>query len=272
MSKPAGQVLVTGLRRIVELLGRRVVLRRRMPAKFGGGQLFVSPDSGLRYCRINIGNADPNLFRMAAELVRQGDVIWDIGANVGLFSFAAAGTAGPEGHVVALEPDTWLVGLLRRSSNLRAPERAPVVVIPAAVSDSIGLAKLHVSSRGRSYNFLEGSAAIRIGGTRSSDWVVTVTLDWLLQHLPTPGVLKIDVEGMEHRVLAGGLKLLAEERPRIWCEVTPKNADQVTRILHAANYDIYNGSLDPRQREPLPRAVWDTLALPKEEHRMAHPK
>src|SRR5450631_4016821 len=122
MRKPSGQVLVTGLRRAVELLSRRVVLKRRMPAQFGGGQLFVSPDSGLRYCRINLVNADPHLFRMAAELVRRGDVVWDIGANVGLFSFAAAGAAGPEGHVVALEPDTWLVGLLRRSSNLRTPQ------------------------------------------------------------------------------------------------------------------------------------------------------
>ncbi len=264
MRKLSGQVLVDGARRMIELLSRRVVLKRRMPAEFGGGQFFVSPESGLRYCRINLGKADPTLFRMVDQLVRRGDVVWDIGANVGLFSFAAAGTAGPEGHVVALEPDTWLVGLLRRSTRLHVPERAQVVVVPAAVSDSMGLSKLHVASRGRSYNFMEGSVAILPVGTSSTDWVVTVTLDWLLQHLPAPQVLKIDVEGLEHCVLAGGSKLLSEVRPRIWCEVTPKNTEQVTSILQSANYGIYNANVDPLQRKLLPRAVWDTLALPKD--------
>src|ERR1700730_19278489 len=33
---------------------------------------------------------DPSLLRRAADLVRRGDVIWDIGANIGLFALAAA--------------------------------------------------------------------------------------------------------------------------------------------------------------------------------------
>jgi FkbM family methyltransferase len=201
---------------------------------------------------------------MVEELVRPGDVVWDIGANVGLFSFAAAGIAGSRGQVIAVEPDGWLVSLLRRSSNLRDPARAPVVVIPAAVSDSTGLARLHIASRARSANFIDGVQVTEAGGTRRIDSVIAVTLDWLLENLPPPQVLKIDVEGMEHRVLQGAKELLAKVRPRIWCEVLPRNADATSNILHSAGYEIFNGQIEPSERQPLAKAVWDTLASPKE--------
>jgi len=237
------------------------VFKRRMPAQFGGGQIVVSPEAGLKFYRANLINADPLLFRMATELVRPGDVVWDIGANVGLFSFAAAALAGPQGRILAVEPDTWLVSLLRRSADLVASNRAQVVALPAAVSDCMGLGELHIASRARSANFMQ-SATSQAGGIRSSECVVMVTLDWLLQHGPAPQVLKIDVEGLEHRVLAGGCKFLAEARPRIWCEVSPENGEQVTSVLRRAGYDLFNAKLPPAERTPLPKAVWDTLALP----------
>jgi FkbM family methyltransferase len=198
---------------------------------------------------------------MASELVRQGNVVWDIGSNVGLFAFAAAGLAGPSGRVVAVEPDDWLVGLLRRTAALSPPNRAPVTVLPAAVSDSQGLAQLHIAARGRSANYLENSGSSQAGGFRARSTVLTVTLDWLLQHLPAPDVLKIDVEGMEYRVLRGAEKLLSEVRPRVWCEVSHKNVEEVTHLLQAANYDLYDASAAFSAGQPVSKAVWDTLAI-----------
>ena len=257
------------LRRVAEILSRGVVLKRRLPTQFGSGPLFVSPDSGLKYYRLDLETADPTLFRMAVELVRphveaEGFTlrVCDIGANVGLFTFAAAGLAGPRGRVIAVEPDTWLVSLLRRSAGLAVSGRAPVTVIPAAVSDLIGLGNLHIASRGRSANFMEQGATTQAGGTRKTNCVVAVTLDCLFDNLPTPRVLKIDVEGMEDRVLAGGVRLLTEARPKIWCEVSSRNTERVSKTLQGANYSMYNGSLDPVARTGLPQAVWDTVALP----------
>jgi hypothetical protein len=58
---------------------------------------------------------DPFLYRMADSLIRTGDSVWDVGANVGLFSFCAGFAAGSGGSVLAIEPDLILCRLLRKS-------------------------------------------------------------------------------------------------------------------------------------------------------------
>ena len=251
---------------IAERLSHRVVFKRRLPSDFGGGKIFVSPDAGLRHCRPQLLKADPLLFRMVHEMVRPGDVVWDIGANVGLFAFAAANRAGSSGQVIAVEPDLWLVNLLRRSADRIAAADAKVTVIPAAVSDSVELAKFHIAKRARSANYLEGAGTVEAGGTRRTEYVVTISLDWLLERMPAPNVLKIDVEGLEHRVLAGATKLLSAGVARIWCEVNPVNAEEVAGILRAAGYEMFYANVDTAKREPLRKAPFDTLALPAAPH------
>src|SRR5206468_2992555 len=118
-------------RRVAERISRHVVLRRHLPPRVGGAIIYVSPDAALRFWRANLDTVDPSLLNAAWELVHPGDVVWDVGANVGLFSFAAAGLAGDAGLVVAVEPDPFLVGLLRRSARRRRVGHARVEVVPA---------------------------------------------------------------------------------------------------------------------------------------------
>src|SRR5271154_3189504 len=134
------------LRTLAERLSRGLVFQRRLPPEFGGGRIFVSPDAGLRFYRRNLAAGDAILFRMVDELVKAGNVVWDVGANVGLFTFAAAHRAGKNGHVIAIEADPWLADLLGRSCELRDRNSdAPVTVVPAAASDSLVLTKFHIA-------------------------------------------------------------------------------------------------------------------------------
>ena len=84
-------------------------MRLRLPRQFQSLQL--------RYHQSRL------LFRMVRELVMSGSVVWDVGANVGLFSFSEAALAGP-GFVLAIEPHVWLAHLLVRSAqrNSTPPE------------------------------------------------------------------------------------------------------------------------------------------------------
>jgi hypothetical protein len=109
--------MLMNLRHLAERFSRGVILRRHLPKQFQSLPLYVSPEAGLRYWRWGVETADPMLFRMVRELVRPGSVVWDVGANVGLFSFSAAALAGPGGFVLAIEPDVWLAHLLARSAQ-----------------------------------------------------------------------------------------------------------------------------------------------------------
>jgi FkbM family methyltransferase len=232
-------------RRILKSLSRGVVLKRNLPRDFGGSPLLVSPDSALAYWRRDLSKVDPFLLSMVRELVRPEMNVWDIGANVGLFSFAAASLGA---HVLAVEADTWLANLMHRSALLN---KLPVTVLPAAVSDHQGISRLYLSEQGRASNSLCGDGIAQT--------VIAVTLDALLDHFAAPQVLKIDVEGMEYAVLSGAQRVLAA-RPRIFCEVTDHH-EAVGRLLRDADYEFYAARATKRQ--PLLRPSRDTLAVPR---------
>jgi FkbM family methyltransferase len=232
------------MRKLLRRVSRQVVLKRHLPAAFGGAPIFVAPDSALGYWRHDIGKVDPFLLSMVQELVRPGMTVWDVGANVGLFSFAAASLGA---SVLAVEADIWLANLMHRSAVLN---KLPVTVLPAAVSDAPGIVRLYLSEQGRASNSLSG--------TGPAQTVLAVTLDQLLDYFPAPQVLKIDVEGKEEAVLRGGRKLM-EARPVIFCEVNDHH-DSIAELFRTANYKLYAARATDRQ--PLQRPSRDTLAVP----------
>ena len=85
------------LRSVLERATHRIVISRRLPAQFGKTRIYVSTEGGLRYLLRDMSNVDPVLLQLAADVVRPGHTCGDSGANVGLFSFAAAAAAGRPG-------------------------------------------------------------------------------------------------------------------------------------------------------------------------------
>lgn len=229
-----------------ERMSRGVVLKRRLPRELHSRPIFVSPDSALRFWRYDLEAVDPELLRMASQMVNPGDVVWDIGANVGLFAFAAAVRAGTEGQVLAVEPDPWLSDLLRRSARLRNSDEAPVHVLPVAISDSLAVANLNIAARGRSANYISGFGTTQTGGKRDLLPAISVTLDWLLKSFPPPTVLKIDVEAMEGPALRGAREVLST-RPKIIIEVARESFVEISSILSdykLLNYDLKTAAHD----------------------------
>ena len=246
------------LRATLEQVSHHFVIRRRLPPPFAAARIYTSSEGGLRYLKPRMDRVDPVLLRLAAEIVRPGDTVWDIGANVGLFSFAAAVAAGSDGHVIAVEPDTVLVQLLRRSSA--GQRHASVEVLPAAVADECRVARFHIAKRNRSTNYLDGFGTTQTGGVRAIELVPTVSLDWLAAHFPPPDIIKIDVEGAEALVLSGGRRVL-RAHPRIICEVAKENAMAVRDLLIGSGYTLYNGELAADRRHPTAEAPFNTLAI-----------
>ena len=250
------------LRSLAEKIFRPFVFVRRLPAAFGDVPVVVSPSAGLKFLATPMEKIDQQLFAFVREFVRPGAVIWDVGANVGLLSVAAAGIAGKSGAVYAFEPDTWLVRLLRRTARLQPSTSAPIDVLPVAVASQVALRTFDIAQRSRQTSHLKGYGTSQSGGTREQHTVMAITLDWALTHARLPDILKIDVEGAELEVLTGSTNLFAKARPVVLCEVGGAVAQEVTDFFHARNYVLYDNELSATLRKPLKVAVWNTLAIP----------
>ena len=227
------------MRRTVERLLRNIALKRRLPS---GAAVWVSPDSQLKYLRRS--GFDDGLVRLARENLDSNSVVWDIGANCGVFAFSASTAKS----VVAVEADPFLCHLLLRSVLANSPSN--VTVFPVAVSDAVGVAEFAISARGRASNYLvEYGGRSQTGGKRGMFMVPTITLDAMLEKLAAPTFVKIDVEGAEASVLRGASRLLSRVRPTVYIEVGRDNEAECRHLLDSAGYAIsgdYNWTAKPR--------------------------
>jgi FkbM family methyltransferase len=251
-------------RAMLERAARSWVFQRRLPSDFGRASLFVTPSAGLKYLFKASEKLDPPLLRNVTELIRENDVVWDIGANVGLFSFTAAARAGRGGRVVAFEPDMWLTQLLRRSCALQPPSSANVTVVPVAVASDVSLRPFQIARRSRAANAFAGYGSSQMGGVSEEQMVPAFNLDWLLAALPAPRVIKCDVEGAEAEVFRDQSKILDGIRPVIVCEVSNENAAAITRLFRGKAYHLYDGERPLAGSKEIELASWNTVALPSE--------
>ena len=250
------------LRSFLERATRQLVFKRRLPQEFDGVPLTVSPSAGLRYLFRPMRSVDPVLLGLAYEFIKPGAVVWDIGANIGLFAFSAAQRAGTDGQVVAVEPDLWLVRLLHRTSSLQPSSSARVTVVPCAMASSVGLRTFCIAARSRSANFLAEYGSSQTGGEAVRQTVVTLTLDSLLSQVRAPDVLKIDTEGAELEVFQGARRLFESNRPVVLCEASSTTAPAITDFLVSFDYQLFDGDVARKERRPVSIAPWSTIAIP----------
>jgi FkbM family methyltransferase len=253
-------------RSLAERATRKWMFTRRLPAVFGHAPIIVTPSAGLKFLFKPMSKTDPSLFRNVIELVRPDDVVWDIGANVGLFSFSAAARAGPKGQIIAFEPDACLVQVLRRSATLQPMTSSPVRIVPAAVATEVGLRQFTIASRSRASNALVGYGGSQMGKAFEEQTVVALSLDWLTDKLPPPRVIKCDVEGAELEVFSDQSKMLSKVRPVIICEVGGKSSERMTALLAKERYRLFDGERPLTAEAEITMASWNTVGIPQERY------
>ncbi|HWZ52123.1 MAG TPA: FkbM family methyltransferase [Granulicella sp.] len=138
-----------------------------------------------------------------AGAVRPGDLVWDVGANVGVYSELFCQWVGSEGFVVAFEPFSDCCERIRE----RVPECAWLRVENIALGESDTTGRLMTSEDSVQNHIASEAEALKDPGAS-----VTVEIcrgDTVCSRLGrVPNVVKVDVEGFEEEVLAGMGKML----------------------------------------------------------------
>jgi FkbM family methyltransferase len=151
--------------------------------------------------------AEVELFR---HILRPGMLALDIGANIGAFTVPMARAVGPEGRVLAFEPQRALHQMLCANLSLNALWNVRAVDMGVAQQRSVAVAPFIDFSEVNNF----GGAALRSDGPGEPVQLAAIDdLELTVCHL-----LKVDVEGMERAALAGAAGTIARCRPILYVE------------------------------------------------------
>jgi FkbM family methyltransferase len=158
------------------------------------------------------------------HFLRPGDVFVDVGANIGLFTLIAACSVGPAGRVIAFEPTS--VTYARLVDNVRLNGFSNVRCVNSALSDRSGYLDLIQSTDG--FDAWNSFAEPTMGTENLRERVEVIEWDHYARSHNLSGLItmmKIDVEGWESRVLAGGKEVIARpDAPVLQIEFTEPSA------------------------------------------------
>ncbi len=260
------------------LVARRVLLeaeRRLRPASYARERLVqiapglvmsVRADDQIERAIYLFGLYEFVSAHAFVRLLRPGMNVVDAGAHSGQYTLLAARRVGEEGVVVAVEPNPPVRARLER--NVRLNGLRNVRIAPVALARSPGAVTLAIPGGENT-----GVAAVRTPSpTETAIEVEAVPLDALLQSMNVArlDVLKIDVEGMETDVLAGGRTTIARDKPAILFEANDlyfgdERTDPTVAALRDLGYRLHEPSalriVKPGEDPRAHREYWQSLNL-----------
>ena len=196
------------------------------PVAFRGARFVIGQDLGL-YPFVRAGGFEERELDWLLPRLREDDVVWDVGANVGIYSVLMSKRVS---RVVAFEPVAATVERLER--NLALNDASNVTVVNAALSDVPGEAVMVTMPGGAGGNHLLRSGELGDVAVR-----VTTGDEYAAGH-GAPDVIKVDIEGFEPAFVRGAVGVIRKHRPMITLEVNR------TTVTTGADLDAWQTMVD----------------------------
>jgi FkbM family methyltransferase len=181
--------------------------------KIHGKTMYLDPfDKGISKELAIYGNHEPVATQLIQKEIEEGDVIVDIGANIGYFVLIEAGLVNGEGKIVALEPSPQNARLLKH--NVEKNKIENVFIHQIAVGEKTGKANLYLSEKSNRNSLIPRNEL-----EYKEIEVNVTTLDDLLEKEERVNLIRMDIEGGEFNVINGMEKTLKKFRPKIFLEL-----------------------------------------------------
>ena len=170
------------------------------------------------------------LFR---QIVRPGDIVFDVGANMGAHTVFLGRAVGLSGFVFAFEPQRLIYQTL--CANVALNSLPNVYCLNCAVGEEAGSIKVPTLNPWMSSNFGGlGLLEQELGG----EPVPMIRLDSI--EVPRCRLLKVDVEGMELQALKGATRLIERYAPILYVENDRKDrSEELLRYIQSLGYDMF---------------------------------
>ena len=152
-----------------------------------------------------LGSYELETQRVLEQNTRPGDVVYDIGANVGFYTLLASFLVGKQGRVYAFEPFPANVGFIKKHISLNKIINVSVFDMAIADKEDVMFFKTGINSaEGKLSN--EGDLKVNV-----------MPLDSMVRDkiIPPPQIMKIDVEGAELKLFEGAREMIKKYRPKI---------------------------------------------------------
>jgi FkbM family methyltransferase len=192
-----------------------------------------------------LGTYEPQLQAAIQELVLPGQIVYDIGANIGFMTLLFAQCVESTGHVYAFEALPANLQRLRDNIALNAVDDR-VTIISAAVNDRSSSTKFYIGPSSGTGKLVKSAGRSTIM-YRESIEVEGISIDDFIYKSgnPAPDILKIDIEGGEVLALPGMSRMLHEKRPVVMIELHGQEAARVGwDLLKKENYRICHMAAD----------------------------
>ncbi len=243
--------LVSGLRRI---LGKsdHVVTRRN------GINWELDLQEGIDFSIFLFGGFELATLRLYASALHAGDIVLDIGANVGAHTLPFAKLVGRDGRVYAFEPTQYAFEKLSR--NVKAnPDISPSIeLVNAMLVAKSGSAITPEIYSSWPLHKETGLHERHRGKLMSTSTAVSTTLDAFVDQSGINRIdfVKLDVDGNEASVLAGAVNTLRRFRPRVLMEWAPYLFGGNSGVMEQMLGDLIGLGYcpkEPSERQPLPK-------------------
>ncbi len=206
-----------GLRpKFLRILNSKIIpILRSDYVEIDGHKIFLDHKDSLRLS--TRGYFEPYISELMRKEVKKGDIVVDIGANIGYHTLLMARLVGEKGKVYAFEPHPDNFELLKKNVEINGYKN--VVLEQKAVGDKKGKINLYLDEEGKSVKH----SIVRHDYTKNAPIKVDlINLDSYFKNNTAVNFIKMDVEGAEHYAIMGMSNLLGKnKRINMILEFTP---------------------------------------------------
>lgn len=168
-------------------------------------------DKGLSQDLLVYGIREPLSTEFLMKLITEGDVVVDIGANIGYYALLEAKLVGNKGKVYAVEPVPYNFELLEK--NIELNRCSNIEAFQLAIGEKNASGTISITDKRNLSTMSQNTVQINRANLIDTVQVKVVTLDEFFKNRAYPDFIRMDVEGYEVEIIEGMKDILAHNNP-----------------------------------------------------------